>query len=98
MQLFEGQTFPSYTAFKQVHVYETWCFENNHLMKVDSSHKNDIESTLFPYRQIRFSCKHAGKPRIRGEDQAFLACECPVVVRLRYDAKSQNYCLKKTVT
>ena len=68
-------------------------------MKVDSSHKNDIESTLFPYRQMRFSCKYAGKPRIRVESkrplQAYLACQCPVVARLKYDAKSQNYCLTK---
>ena len=98
-KIVEGQTFSSYDEFSIS--YDDWCTTNNHPMKTDSSKKNDEESNLFPYRQIRFSCKHAGKARIRGEGkrpvQAYFACECPVVLRLMYDSKGKNYTVSKLV-
>ena len=99
VQLVEGQTFSSYEEFKNE--FDTWCDQNNHPMKTDSSVKNDEESLSFPYRQIRFACKHAGKPRIRGEGkrpvQAYLACECPVVLRLKIDPKVEKYKITKLI-
>ena len=63
--LFQGQKFDTYEDFKSK--YEVWCVQNSHPMRTDSSQKNDEDSpSQFPFRQIRFTCKHSGKPRSRG--------------------------------
>ena len=98
VKLFQGQTFDTFDDFKTE--FDVWCQQNNHPMKTDSSQKSDEGSTSqFPFRQIRYTCKHSGKPRARGNGkrpvQAYLACECPVSLRLVLDAKNKNYKIKK---
>ena len=63
VKLFQGQTFDTYEDFKSK--CKVWCVQNSHPMRTDRSQKNDSPSQ-FPFRQIRFTCKHSGKPRSRG--------------------------------
>ena len=90
----------SYTDFKVK--FDLWCSQHNHPMRTDSSVKNEDKSqTSFPFRQIRFTCKHSGKPRVRGQGkrpvQAYMPCECPMSVRLKLDANAQCYKITKFI-
>ena len=74
-------------------------------MKTDSSKKVDdksIDHSKFPFQQIRFTCKHAGKPRMRGQGkrplQAYLPCECPMFLRLKLDVNRMKYVITKLET
>ena len=71
-------------------------------MKTDSSKKTEDKSVSlsdFPFQQIRFTCKHAGKPRVRGEGkrsmQAYMPRECPMFLRLKFDHKEMQYRITK---
>ena len=96
VSLSEGQVFKSFKEFKCK--FDAWCAQNNHPMKTDSCKKKTEDKSLcqsdFPFQQIRFTCKHSGKPRIRGQGkrpvQAYLPCECPMVLRLKLD---HNVCI-----
>ena len=98
VNLFQGQKFDTYEDFKSK--YEIWCVQNSHPMRTDSSQKNDEDSpSQFPFRQIRFTCKHSGKQQSRGNGkrpvQAYLACERPVSLKLVLDNKCKQYKISK---
>ena len=63
----EGQLFKTYEDIKSK--FAVWWSQNNHPMKTASSKKNEETVFLsdFSSQQIRFACKHVGKPRVRGE-------------------------------
>lgn len=68
-------------------------------MKTDSRVKHDDKTEKhFPVRQIRFICKHAGKPRIRNRGirpvQAYMPCKYPMSLRLKLDVNSEHYKIK----
>ena len=100
VSLSEGQVFESYKEFKSK--FDNWCIQNNHPVKTDSSKKTEdksISHSDFPFQQIRFTCKHAGKPRIRSQGkrplQAYLPCECPMFLRLKLDQNKMQYKITK---
>ena len=80
--------------------------KTNNAMKTDSSKKKTEDKSLcqsdFPFQQIRFTCKHSGKPRIRGQGkrpvQAYLPCEWRMFLRLKLDHNEMHYKITKLDT
>ena len=76
-----GDTFSSFDEFRNK--FEIWCQDKCFPMKIGGSEKLPNSSPAFPYKMVRYLCKHAGKPRSRGQAkrpvQQYLATGCEAV-------------------
>lgn len=56
-----------------------------HKMKIGGSEKLANSSPSYPYKSMRYVCKHYGKPRVRGQTkrpvQQYYASGCEAVLR-----------------
>ncbi len=84
--IYETQEFKTYNSFQES--FSVWTKLNNHPMKITCSTKEGGSNDNFPFSLIVFSCKHAGKPRIRGDGKTpsaklsslFVSCSCTTTV------------------
>ena len=95
-----GDTFSSFDEFRNK--FEIWCQDKCFPMKIGGSEKLPNSSPAFPYKMVRYLCKHAGKPRSRGQAkrpvQQYLATGCEAVVRIHLDSTGQQYVVTKVST
>ena len=100
VELSEGQVFKTYGEFKTK--FDAWCVQHNHPVNINSSKRTEDKSlseTDFPFQHIRFTCKDAGKPRVKSHGkrrvQVYLPCECPMSLRLKLDHSTLEYKITK---
>ncbi|XP_063215902.1 uncharacterized protein LOC134527287 [Bacillus rossius redtenbacheri] len=97
--LSEGVSFSSYKEFTEV--YEQWLEEGHHPMRVNHSVRSPGGGDNIPYVQVKYVCKHFGKPRIRGNDvrpnQKYNAKGCPVHVKIIYNNKLKCYVVRSMI-
>ena len=95
-----GDTFSSFDEFRKR--FEYWCQAKCFPMKIGGSEKLANSTPAFPYKMVRYLCKHAGKPRVRGQAkrpvQQYLATGCEAVVRIHLDSTGQKYVVTKVST
>lgn len=92
-----GDKFASFHEFKTK--FDLWCEVHGFPMRIGGSEKLANSTPSHPYKSVRYQCKHAGKPRLRGNAkrpvQQYLASGCEAVIRVHLDSSGKEYVISK---